>query len=672
MPRVIIQKSGGGWWKLLLGLFLGIIVGVASVFGGVAFAAAYITTGEAITLVGKDPDHILTEKYQNMTALDIVMSVVGGQIKIETLGDVADITPLIDKYVTNLSSQLEDLGCELTKTEIYSWPLTKLSDNLINSVKKVELIHFLSKGKTDNPDPIVKYLCYHTNSSGEYELDSEGKLIGHTLGDMLDNGSFLQNKIDSMKIGTLFTEEEINKSPQLKALKDKTVKDLSKDGAFDDLKIADFVGSSSSSKIVAALKRDDVTIGGIGEGVNNLYLDDVFEYNDYDKLPAVLKKLIAKESLSALPGDEVESGVEYTIRRMMFDGEGYPKEFDYIILSDGQFKEGTEPGKETVSDLLNKTDYLKITDIKDHVEQGFFDKTDIHVNKHVDGDKVTWEASYSGDYSGTPARTENSETFDMFIHKPAEWEKMYIYVCNKPAKVKELDYSIDSLKLKDVMKLKETDALWKVRNEPVKDGDGLFTSIKSNLVITDIMDVSTVKFLNKLENPETITLDNIGNEVNKMKLIKAFEDNIYDSDGNLNKKWKYLLIEADEPWIDGAPNKSTDPFNTEEFKKDPLDRDPTKHIYACNEYTLNGTGVAPSPKGIDQMITNMQNHMQKDPMRQLHQDEIIVLSDTSFFGTVIPESIKLAYPDETMGCTYYGDLSFTSFVKIMTSRIPTT
>lgn len=648
MPRIIYQRSSGAWWKVLLGVFLGIVLGVALVVGGVAGVAAFVSTGEIITMTGGDPNAILTEEYQNKTVLDIVMDAVGGNIKIETLGDIADITPMIDTYVTNLSEQLDDLGCDLSKDEIYSWPLTELSDNLINSVKKVELIHFLSKDKVDNPDPIVEYICYRTDDSGNYVLDEEGHYIKHTLSDMLDNGSFLQNKIDTMKIGTLFTEEEINKSPQLKAIKDKTVKELSKDGAFDDLKIADFVGSDNDSKIIAALKRDEVKIGDIGEGVNNLYLDDVYDYDPakYDQLPAVLKKLLAKNSYTALPGEEVTVN-PFTIHKMEFGLDGYPVEYDYIILSDGQFKEGVEAGKETVNDLINRTDYLKITD--------FFDKTTITVNKNVEDEKVTWVHNYSGTYSGTPERNGNTETFDMDIIKPAEWDKICVYCCNKPAKVKELDSCIDSLLLKDVMKIKPADSLWKVRNEPVKDGDGLFTSIKKNLTLTDIMDVSEVKFLNKLDNPETITIDKIGEEINKMKLIKAFEDNIYDASGNLNKRWKYLLIEADEPWIDGAPNKSTNPFAT----------------YKCSEYTLNGTGVGDSPKGIDQLIVNMQDHMQQDPIKQLHEDGIITITNTSIFITAIPDSIKIAYPIETAGCTYYGDLSFTNFVKIMTAYLPT-
>lgn len=650
MPRIIIQKKSGTWWKVLLGVFLGFVTGAVAVVGGVAGAAAFVKTGDIITLTGNDPNKILTETYQQKTVLDIVMDAVGGKIKVETLGDIADITPAIDTYINNLSEQLNDLGCELTKEEIYSWPLTQLSDNLINSVKEVELIHFLSKDKTSDPDPIVKYLCYKTDSEGNYEKDSEDKLIPLVLSNMLDDSSFLQTKIDTMRISTLFTEEEIEKSSMLKAIKDKTVKDLSKDGAFDDVKIADVVGPTNNSKIIAALRRDGVTIGNIGTGVNNLYLDDVYEYSDYDKLPSVLKKLLAKEGLTPLPGDKVTAN-PFEITRMVVT-DHLPQEYDYIILSDGQFKEGVEPGKETVNDLINRTDYLKISDIKDSVEQGLFAYEDITVSKHIDSeDNVTWEANYTNPYSGTPARNENMESFEMNIHKPEEWEDIYVFVCNKPAKVKELDSSIDGMKLKDVMKIKDSDALWKVRNEPIKDGDKLFDSIKNNLYLSDIItDLSSVKFLNKID-PQT-KISEIGTAVNNLKLLDAFDENIYNKDtGKGGTTWKYLLIEETETWIAGDYYKSDDIFNG----------------YKCNEYTVGGSGN----KGIDQLITNMTGNMKRVTMYQLKADGLIDAND-GFLDNNIDPRYTLAPAFAAEGKTKYGHLTIKEFTDLINGGITVT
>ena len=673
MPRVIIQKSGGGWWKALLGFFLGVIFGVVGVVIGVAGAAAYVRTGDVITMVGGDPDAILTPAWQDKTALDIVMDAVGGNIKIETLGDIADITPMIDTYIGNLSDQLSDLGCELTKEEIYQWPLTELSDNLITSVKKVELINFLSKDKTDNPDPVVKYLCYKTDEHGEYILDADGKLIPQTLSDMLDNGSFLQSKIDNMKIGVLFTEQQINDSKMLSAIKDKTVTDLSKDGAFDDVKISDvMVVKEDSSKIVKALDRDGVTIGKIGDGVNNLLLDDVFEYSNYDTLPAVLKKLLAKEAYTIIPGEEITS-TPFSVHKMIIDTVSKTAvEYDYIVLSDGTLKEGVDPSKAVVTDLVNKTDYIKLGDIvKDSlgnkVDRGFETVT---VNKVVDSeDNVTWEAETSDPID----RDLNLETIDININSPVDWAKTYVYICNKPAKVEDLDSSIDSLKLKDVMKIKTDDALWKVRNEDIKNGEELFNSIKENLTVKDIItNKDDVKFLNKID--DNTTIDQIGNAVNNLRLLDAFDDNIYDSDGKLNIKWKYLLVDSTE-WKDFntrfAPgtviNRDDDPFKTHEYEiemaKPEADRDPTQYM-KCNEYTVGGSG----DKGVDQLITNMTNNMKVATIKELNGDGMVNVAP-GFISMPIPTYYTRQAYYAGLGKVEYGDLTLEEFTDLISGGV---
>lgn len=671
MPRVIVQKSGGGWWKALLGFFLGLIVGVVGVVGGVAGAAAYVKTGDIITMVGANPDSILTTEWQNKTALDIVMDAVGGNIKINTLGDVADITPMIDTYIKNLSDQLGELGCELTPEEIYSWPLTDLSDNLITSVKKVELVNFLSKDK--DPDPIVKYLCYQTDEHGEYVTTEEGKLVPQTLSDMLDNGSFLQNKIDNMKIGVLFTEQQINDSKMLFAIKDKTVTDLSKDGAFDDIKIADVVGNSTS-KIVKALERDEVTIGKIGEGVNNLYLDDVFEYDNYDSLPAVLKKLLAKDALTALPGEELT--VPHNVHKMVIDTTTkYATEYDYIIVSDGQLKEGVELSEARVTDLLNRTDYIKLgncvkNSLEKKVDHGF---ETINITKVVDSeDNVSWAAETADPID----RELNLETVSITINIPTEWASAYAYVCNKPAKVKELDSNIDSLQLKDVMKIKTDDALWKVRNEEIKNGDELFTSIKENLTVKDIIsNKDEIKFLNKID--DNTTIDQIGNAVNNLKLLDAFDDNVYDSAGKLNIKWKYLLVDSTE-WKDfntrftpGTEiNRSDDPFKTAayeaEMAKPEADRDPTQYM-KCNEYTVGGSGN----KGVDQLITNMTNNMKVATIRELDGDGMASVAP-GFITMAIPVYYNKQAEFAAEGKYTYGDLTLTEFTELISGGVTVT
>ena len=631
-PRVIVEKkSGGTWWKVLLGFLGGTIFGIGAVFGGVAAAGTMVKTKDLISLTGADANQILTAPYQEKTILEIVLDATGGKIKVNTLGDIAEITPLIDEYVTNVSTQLNALGTELTKEQIYSWPISELAEHLIDSVEQIELVAFLSKDKRDNPDPIVKYICYKTDDNGEYVLDDNGELIDLRLYDILHNSSFMQMKVNNLKIKMIFTAEEISKSTLLQAIGEKTVKELAKDGAFNDVKVADVVGSGSSSKIVEAFKREGTTIGGINESINNLYLDDVFDYKDYNSLPSVLKKLIAKDALGEFPGNKLTN--PYTITKMTFDKKtGYPVEYDYVIFSDG-----TEE---------NKTDYIPFSKIVNNKETGFIDKA-----------KITIKDDLTVSYSGTKARDINDEKVTIDIQYPSTWGNLYAFSCNKPAKVKELDSAIDSLKLKDVMSIKPSDSMWKIRNEPVKDGESLFKSIKENMTLKDVLpNYENTKLLKAI--PGTTPIGEINTAIDNMKLLDAFEDNIFGSDGKLNKLWKYMLIEleAGEAWIEGNPTKDSKPFIG----------------YRCEEYTVGGDGKDKNPKGIDQLMTNMQNNMKYSEIKQLKADAIIDVTDTfvstvvpTLFRTYIPDATKARHPDKDVSEITYGDMTIGEFTSMV-------
>ena len=640
-PRIIVQKSSGTWWKVLLAFFGGVVLGVGGVVGGVAAAGAYVKTGDIISTVGGDPDKILTPEYQEKTILDIVMEAVGGNIKVESLGDVAKITPALDPYVDGLIEQLSGFGVKVTMEEIYSWPFSELPDRLIETVKGVTLISFLSADRVDDPDPIVKYLCYQTDDHGEYILDGEGHMIPHTINDLMSNSSFIQSKIDNLRIGTLFSEADINNSDLLKAIQDMTISDLSADGAFDDIEVAAVVGDSNHSKIVEAFRRDHVTIGGIASAVDNLYLDDVFDYDNFDSLPSVLKKLLAKEANGTFPGQLAEPN-PYGLTKMVFGSDGYPVEYDYVIFSDGTDE--------------HKTDYIPFSKIVDvggiKTETGFIDKEVITINDDL-----------SVSFSGHEDRDANAQVVSININKPSTWEHVYAFSCNKPAKVKDLDSVIDSLKLKDVMAIKPGDSLWKVRNEPISDGDSLFNSIKDNLTLQDIMpDYASTKFIKAL--PGTTTIANLASAFEDMQLIVAFEDNIYDESGNLKSMWKYLLIEPGEPWINGNPNASTHPLDT----------------YACASYTVGGTGEPGDNKGFDQLIDNMTENMNNAEIRRLVTDQIVSLDEDTFVNKPIPffyypalatSPVRTRYPTlyDTQALTF-GHLTIEEFSTMIATYNP--
>lgn len=285
------KKSGGTWWKVLLGVLGGFFLGVGSVAGGVAIAGTVVKTK---TLLGEEnAAKYLGAQLQDKTILQIVMDTVQGKMKFDTLGDLNDITPLVGEYVASIKKSLNEFGCELTDEEMFSWEISSLSDELFGAVEDARLINVLGGDNPDNPEPIIKYLSYKT-ANGEYTTDSNGKLIDHHISDLLD-GSYLQNKVDSMSLKMVFKEDEIANSPLLTALKDKSVKDLSKEGAFDDVKISSVMTiNDDSSKILVSFRDKNTTIGGMSDAIDNLLLSDVIDINDDS--PAILKAFNTRET----------------------------------------------------------------------------------------------------------------------------------------------------------------------------------------------------------------------------------------------------------------------------------------------------------------------------------------------------------------------------------------
>ena len=229
MPRVIIQKSSGTWWKVLLGFFLGIITGIASVFGAVAFVAAGVNTG---TLLG-DYSYVLTEEYQNKTALDIVMGVVDGEIKFDNLGDVAKVTPEIEKIFDAINDSFEKAGIhmEIRFEDIKDEPWSTLDIKIIDTFKNgVTLADVLKT--TDDSEPIIKYLSYPKNDDGTYDKEHP-----YTLKEFMDDSSFFSNLINKLKIGDVVKPEEDNLL--MKALADYTIKDLENKDKLYGLEIGD-------------------------------------------------------------------------------------------------------------------------------------------------------------------------------------------------------------------------------------------------------------------------------------------------------------------------------------------------------------------------------------------------------------------------------------------------
>lgn len=644
------EKGSGTWWKVLLGVVGGFFLGIGAVAGGAAIAGTVVKTG---TLLGGNADKFLSKEYQEKTILQIVMDAVGGNIKVETLGDLNNITPLVGEYVTGVKGSLNDLGCELTNEEMYTWPLSSLADSIIGSVKNAKIVRVLSKDNIKYPDPIIKFLSYETYPAGDpqageykwatdeqgnyiYDEDGEHVLIDQHLTDMLDHHDYIQKKVDTMKIKMLFKESEIAKSPLLTAIKDKTVNELSKEGAFDDVELGSVIKiDSSSPKILKTFAKNHTTIGNMNDAINNLYLDDVI---DSDPSSPVMKKLLGvNNATELLPHGPKITSFPYDLIRMELDSTGKKpkKEYEFVVFSDGEGHESNYiPFEEIVGEKNSTT--------------GKFDGFEnITIDSSAKGYTLSGAVSRDDDKLDAPKAIRTNLVRIANVTTPSDWGKnLFVLSCNKRTKVNNLGSGVDGLKLKDAMEIGIEDSLWRVRNQLVSDGD-----IVKNLTIDDVLsNRADTKFLKNI--PEGTKVTEIGEAVNNIKLIKAFDDNIFDGAGDsapINATWKYMLAEtpAELAGLKGT-TRGNNPLST----------------YNCKNYRIGGTDE-PGDPGINQMITNMTNNITTATLNDLSGDGIITGLSEDFLNTNVPTVPTKYTPAE--GKDKFGKLTIKELSEFITA-----
>lgn len=616
---VIIQKkSSGTWWKCLLSFLGGFIFAFVAVAGGLAVVGTQVNMGDMLNLIGPNvADTVLTVEYQQKTAFDVVMSFVNKEVDYTTLGGLSEVTPLIDTYLGKINDAVKDkTGVEINIDEIKAKPYAEIPQYIVDTFKNQAKLYKLL-GVNESSDDIMKVFCYERDEDGNFVYDK-----AYTVADFLNDDKFIENKMDSIILKDIVGENPDSKV--LDSLKNKTLKELKEDDVFGELLVSEVIEiTDSSPKILKTFRDKGTKVKEMSDAIDDLYLSDVYETDDFDSLPPAMQKLLGNEAAPKQPvGGLVTINYE---------------DFEEVIFSHTTNK---------TSEEYKATDYIQI--------ESFFNAEYIEIQQSGD--------SYVVVNHGTYDRSDLlNRVFDIQVVAPTGWD-LYATLCNKPTKVKDLDSSIDSLKLKDVVQIEPDSPLYKIRHTPINDADGLFDAMKKNLTIKDIFgdDIGNYKFINAI--PENTTIEGIGDAINGMKLIKAFEDNIYNESGNLTSMWKYLLIEAGETWIEGNPHKSTEPFAT----------------YKSNEYTVGGrdgaAGTPEDPKGINQMMENMKYWMEHQKLKTMQNDGMITVTGnlltTAIPAPVIHYNSISSHPVDLGDAVDYGDLNTRQFVELMTNILP--
>lgn len=398
------------WWRILLAFLGGFIFFPLCVAGAGAIVGTVLTTSQVISMTGNDPEQVIGAEYRDKTILQTVMALM--QKKFDTLGDLNDVTPLVKKtFDEQINPALKEaIKFEFNWEEVKTHPFQNgtsenkalgeyLQEALTNGVKIANLVK-----DVDNLKGVYNYFLYDVqkDENGNVIYDADGnvtidKTKPYSIADFMNGADFLngvmdyikigdvvevtstspkilqtmQNwrvgnineKVETLKIGSLFTESEINGNPLLKSVQNYTLNDLSKEETIDTLKVGDLIGDSESTLMtkigtfyVANLKGYTVNVDGEGnktvdkstkfEMTEHLLISDIYGPNPDS---ALMKALIERNYTVADLSDE-DKIMSLKLKEVISDID------ENSILN--SYKE------ETLSELKNKdVNTIYLTDI---------------------------------------------------------------------------------------------------------------------------------------------------------------------------------------------------------------------------------------------------------------------------------------------------------------------
>ncbi len=283
---VIVQKKGGTWWKCLLAFFGGILFTIGAVLGGAAIVGTQIQAG---TLLGENADAILTAEYQSKTLLQIAMGFIDGSTQIQTLGDVAKITPMVDNVIAGINETLEaELSYKVNIEQMHTLGFAEIPDYLVNSLKNEVTLAGAMK-IDENSEAILQYLAFPKNEDGSYNTENP-----YPLANYMDDPDFLNKLVTGAKINDLMTADDDNLL--MKSIGEFTIEDLQSKDKIYGIKLGDLFSDEekADNALLKTISDKDWTIADLSDGDNlkTLKIGELVETSEGTLLDAIKEKTI--------------------------------------------------------------------------------------------------------------------------------------------------------------------------------------------------------------------------------------------------------------------------------------------------------------------------------------------------------------------------------------------
>lgn len=474
----------------------------------------------------------------------------------------------------------------------------------------------------------------------------------------------------------------------------------------DELKLKDVMDTTSGNKTVKSLENE--RIGNLTDAINKLEIGSVIEYHEKEpsdgkyysdtactqELSPVLTRLIGKADEPV----EVTTPYTITLKNDEFShfviSDGGENKTDYLKISDYIQKTDIAISKHVESEVVTwisdggtgmaspeRDPYVETFTLTlnpptewEHVYYYNCNKpTKVNdMNETISDLKIKDVMKTEGTIFEKPkianTRVENaSGLFDTIKSEVTLGEVITINSGStkilrtlKDTKLDQIGTKVDNLLFADVVDYYEkepsdgkyysdpgcTKVLPQIlttfidNNVEIKN----MTSAIDDLTISDVLspDQRSDRYLSHI--PDDTRIADIGSAVNNLSLIDVFEDQIFDTSGNLISTWKYLLIESTETWIPGNPHKDTLPFEG----------------YNCKTYKVGE---------LTKLKDNMTNNMTRASLNELQRDGIVDLNNgkawddpTGFLAKTI--TVPFTPP---AGKTTFGELTLKEFSDMIAS-----
>lgn len=564
-------------WRYFLVFLTGIIFTLGVIAGGAVAVTTLFSASQVVSLLGVNPDDVLTEQYQDKTILQLVISIVEGEVSFNNLEGIRELTPYVDVLVDEINYVLDDaIGFTFDKEELYKVEWANIGDYIFSEIQTgIKLAKVLNV--TESSSSVLIYLAYNSNEDGTTNWNSP-----RTLGDLMNNMDSIINNarigdlIDVGTSGILYNLRDVKVGEMAQAMETRPLNqiiDIAPDAFPALLYLGNFAVSELNSALENATLEDLLPIeeGSILYSLKDKKLDEIPEEVQHLKLgevitidensPAILKYL--KDT----PIDQITSMIDTMPLDVAIEINSSSPKFLRTLAARGATINN-------IGSLINDLTLGDMVDIGDSrilsaLAGSTLDSLASDVDKLTIGDIVDVTDPNAPKILKSLAGYRISELGDA-IHN---------------LKIEQIvDITADSpMILKALVGTNFEDLETKIHTLTIGD---LFTQEEINDCI----------FLSAMGSDTLI--DNFADRVNELTFVEVFKDSIYEDPNDpstIKSTWKYLLKDA------------------------------------------SGTIRTDYKLAFDmgQMIENMERNIQKATLSDLYNDGFVSLSDPSILNKSI-------------------------------------